>query len=64
MNYPPLTVYKINLSDGTSYTTSMAATVTPKTAQAYFEGYYDEMRPTVRCESVETIEGPRPVVLG
>lgn len=36
--YPPLTAYRVTLSDGTSYVTNMAAGVTLEEARAYFIG--------------------------
>ena len=38
-HHPSLTAYRIHLSDGTSYATSMAAGVTQAMAEEYFLGH-------------------------
>jgi len=36
--YPPLSAYRVTLSDGSSYETNMAAGITLEEARAYFIG--------------------------
>jgi hypothetical protein len=38
MNYPPLTAFRVFLSNGTNYVTNMAAGVTLEEASRYFVG--------------------------
>lgn len=55
-----LTAYRVHLDNGTDYVTSMAATVTPEQARAYFVGQEFEQRDgsTAKCVAVDTIRPP------
>lgn len=59
--YPPLTAYRVFMSDGTDYVTSMAADVTLEMAQDYFVGKPFEQadeKTILTCIKVEQVRGP------
>ena len=57
--YPPLTAYRVHLSDGSSYVTEMAAGVTLEDARAYFVGQRFEQsdeKTILEAVAVEPVE--------
>ena len=55
--YPPLTAYTVTMSDGSFYTTEMAAGITLEEARAYFLGQWCEQadeKTMLQAVAVET----------
>ena len=61
--YPPLTAYRVFLSNGTNYVTSMAAGVTLQQARDYFMGQPLEQPDgsTLTVTNVEAVREPKVV---
>lgn len=65
--YPPLTAYRIHLSDGTSYITDMAADVTLEMAEAYFLHQWltqSDEKTRLQVTKVEQVRGPQLSLIG
>lgn len=56
--YPPLTAYRVHLSDGSSYVTDMAAGVTLAEARAYFLGsvQYRDLAETIKATVIDVTD--------
>lgn len=60
--YPPLTAYRVTMSDGSSYTTHMAAGVTLEDAREYFVGKQFEQADEKTILTAVKVEPIKPVM--